>query len=322
MYFDSLRDGAADVAHAPIVQSFIELAQNRKVAGAMVDATTMHKQVLVLRLISKFRTLGMFHADLDPLKRQEKPYIADLDLANYGFTPADLDTDFDVGSFKAGTDRMRLADLIAALQATYCRTFGAEYMYISDTPTKRFIQQRLEPIRATPTYSAAEQRHILERLTAAETLERYLHTKYVGQKRFSGEGGLTMIPMLDHLIQRAGALGVQETVIGMAHRGTAQRAGQHAGQDAGGPLLRIRRQAGAGVRCRRREVSPGIFVGRGHAGRPDAPDARVQSVASGGGESRRRGLGARAPAPARRRQGRHRAAGAAFTAMPRSPARA
>ena len=92
-------------------------------------------------------------------------------------------------------------------------------MYISDTPTKRFIQQRLEPIRARPTYSPAEQRHILERLTAAETLERYLHTKYVGQKRFSGEGGLTMIPMLDHLIQRAGALGVQETVIGMAHRG-------------------------------------------------------------------------------------------------------
>ena len=92
-------------------------------------------------------------------------------------------------------------------------------MYISDTPTKRFIQERLEPIRARPTYSAAQQRHILERLTAAETLERYLHTKYVGQKRFSGEGGLTMIPMLDHLIQRAGAQGVQETVIGMAHRG-------------------------------------------------------------------------------------------------------
>src|SRR5437763_12896735 len=140
-YFDELRGGADDVSHAPVIESFIQLAKNKKVAGAMVDATTMHKQVLVLRLISKFRTLGMFHADLDPLQRQEKPYIADLDLAGYGFTPADLDTDFDVGSFKAGTDRMRLADLIAALQDTYCRTFGAEYMYISDTPTKRFIQQ-------------------------------------------------------------------------------------------------------------------------------------------------------------------------------------
>ena len=218
-YFDSLRAGAADVAHAPVIQSFIELGKHRKVAGAMIDASTMRKQVLVLRLISKFRTLGMFHADLDPLKRQEKRYIPDLDVSSYGFTPADMETEFDIGSFLGGPERMRLADLIAALQETYCRTLGAEYMYIQDTPTKRFIQERLEPIRARPTYTAVQQRHVLERLTAAETLERYLHTKYVGQKRFSGEGGLTMIPMLDHLIQRAGAQGVQETVIGMAHRG-------------------------------------------------------------------------------------------------------
>jgi len=218
-YFDSLRGGAADVAHAPVIESFIQLAKSRKVASAMVDASTMHKQVLVLQMIGKFRTLGMFHADLDPLQRQEKPYIADLDLGSYGFTRADLDTEFDVGSFKAGGERMRLSELVAALRDTYCRTLGAEYMYIADTPTKRFVQQRLEPIRSKPTYTAEQKRHVLERLTAAETLERYLHTKYVGQKRFSGEGGLTMIPMLDHLIQRAGAAGVQETVIGMAHRG-------------------------------------------------------------------------------------------------------
>jgi 2-oxoglutarate dehydrogenase E1 component len=218
-YFDSLRGGVADVAHAPVIESFIRLAKNRKVAGAMVDASTMHKQVLVLQMIGKFRTLGMFHADLDPLQRHERRYIADLDLATYGFTRADFDSEFDVGSFKAGPDRMRLRDLVAALKETYCRTLGAEYMYISDTTTKRFLQQRLEPIRSKPTYTAEQQRHILERLTAAETLERYLHTRYVGQKRFSGEGGLTMIPMLDHLIQKAGAAGVQETVIGMAHRG-------------------------------------------------------------------------------------------------------
>ncbi len=124
-YFDSLRGEAADVAHGPVIESFIRLAKHRKVAGAMVDATTMHKQVLVLQLIGKFRTLGMFHADLDPLKRQENPYIADLDLATYGFTNADLDTEFDVGSFKAGAQRMRLRDLIAALKDTYCRTLGA-----------------------------------------------------------------------------------------------------------------------------------------------------------------------------------------------------
>src|SRR5438105_9968951 len=218
-YFDELRGDAKDVAHAPVIESFIELAKNKKVAGAMVDATTMHKQVLVLRLISKYRTLGMYHADLDPLKRLEAPYIADLDLRTYGFSETDLDTEFDVGSLKAGPPRMRLRDIIAALQDTYTRTFAVEYMYISDTATKRFIQQRIEPIRARPSYTPEQRRHILERLTAAETLERYLHTKYVGQKRFSGEGGDSMIPMLDHLIQKAGTAGVQETVIGMAHRG-------------------------------------------------------------------------------------------------------
>src|SRR5690349_1042256 len=107
-YFDELRGGAPDVPHGPVVESFVELARNRRVAGAMVDATTMHKQVLVLRLISKYRTLGMLAADLDPLKRHEQPYIPDLDLRTYGFTDADLDTPFDVGSFKAGPARMRL----------------------------------------------------------------------------------------------------------------------------------------------------------------------------------------------------------------------
>jgi 2-oxoglutarate dehydrogenase E1 component len=221
-YFDTLRDGVADVAHAPVVESFIQLAKHRKLAGGMVDAAAMHKQVLVLRLISKFRTLGVFQADIDPLKRAERPYIADLDVKTYGFTEADLDTEYDIGSFKGapgGTHRMRLRDLITALQETYCRSFGAEYMYMSDTPQKRFVQERLEPLRSCPDYAPEFRKHILERLTAAETLERYLGTKYVGQKRFSGEGGDSMIPMLDHLIQIAGAAGVQETVIGMSHRG-------------------------------------------------------------------------------------------------------
>jgi len=221
-YFDTLRGGVQDLPQAPVVESFIQLAKNRRLAAPMVDAAAMHKQVLVLRLISKYRTVGFFQADLDPLQRAERPYIADLDVKTYGFTDADLDNDFDIGSYKGapqGGSRMRLRDLIAALQQTYCRTFGAEYMYISDTTQKRFIQQRLEPLRSRPSYAPEFRRHILERLTAAETLERYLGTKYVGQKRFSAEGGDTMIPMLDHLIQKAGAGGVQEMVIGMAHRG-------------------------------------------------------------------------------------------------------
>jgi 2-oxoglutarate dehydrogenase E1 component len=221
-YFDQLRDGAQDVAHAPVIDSFIQLAKSRRLAAPMVDAQAMHKQVLILRLISKYRTLGVFQADLDPLKRRERPYIADLDIATYGFSTADMEAEFNIGSYQGapgGRERMRLRDLIAALQETYCRTFGTEYMYMSDTPQKRFIQERIEPLRSRPSYPPEFRKHILERLTAAETLERYLGTKYVGQKRFSGEGGDSMIPMLDHLIQRSGAAGVQEMVIGMAHRG-------------------------------------------------------------------------------------------------------
>src|SRR5438552_5256368 len=154
-YFDSLRGGAADVAHAPVIDSFIQLVKNRKLAGGMVDAAAMHKQVLVLRLVSKFRTLGVFLADLDPLRRAERPYIADLDVNSYGFSEADFDTEFDIGSFRgapSGGNRMRLRGLIAALQETYCRAFGAEYMYMADTPPKRFIQERLEAVPASPSY--------------------------------------------------------------------------------------------------------------------------------------------------------------------------
>ncbi len=221
-YFDQLRDGAQDVAHAPVIDSFIQLAKSRRLAAPLVDAQAMHKQVLVLRLISKYRTLGVFQADLDPLKGQEKPYIADLDIASYGFSAADMEAEFDIGSYRGapdGRNRMRLRDLMAALQETYCRTFATEYMYMSDTAQKRFIQGRIEPVRSRPAYPPEFRKHILERLTAAETLERYLGTKYVGQKRFSGEGGDSMIPMLDHLIQRSGTAGVQEMVVGMAHRG-------------------------------------------------------------------------------------------------------
>ena len=118
-----------------------------------------------------------------------------------------------------GKDTMTLRELLNALRETYCGTIGAEYMYITDQAQKRWWQQKLESIRSKPAFDAAKKKRILERLTAAERLERYLHTKYVGQKRFSLEGGESFIAAMDEVVTDAARLGVREVVIGMAHRG-------------------------------------------------------------------------------------------------------
>ncbi len=224
-YFDELQrldDGARDVSHVSIQEHFAQLAKQRRApgvaAGAAERSQLSEKQYGVLQLIGAYRFQGARHADVDPLRRQEKPYIAELDPAFYGLSDADMETVFGTGSL-IGPREMKLKDILQMLRDTYCRTIGAEYMYITDVPQKRWVQERIETIRATPGYDAAYKKHILERITAAETLERHLHTKYVGQTRFSLEGGDSLIPMLDNLLQRAGAAGVQELVIGMAHRG-------------------------------------------------------------------------------------------------------
>ncbi|MBI3903329.1 MAG: 2-oxoglutarate dehydrogenase E1 component [Nitrosomonadales bacterium] len=216
-YFDALQatTGAAhEVAHSPIQRAFAALPKRSAVTATAPE----RKQVAVLQLINAHRFLGVRIADLDPLARHEKQRMPELDPAHYGLTDADMDVTFETGSLVAA-QRMTLREILQLLRQTYCASIGSEYMYISDIAQKRWIQQRLEGVRGVQDYSGEQRRHILERLTAAETLERYLHTKYVGQKRFSLEGGETLIPLLDHLLQRAGSQGAQETVIGMAHRG-------------------------------------------------------------------------------------------------------
>ena len=171
-------------------------------------------------MINAYRFLGNRWADLDPLKRKDRPKVPELEPSYYGFTEGDLNAQFNVGSFHGfSTDQASLREILEALRQTYCGSIGSEYMYIADIAQKRWIQARLESIRATPTYSADKKKHILRRVTAAETLEKYLHTKYVGQKRFSLEGGDTTIVAMDELINVAGGFGAQEIVIGMAHRG-------------------------------------------------------------------------------------------------------
>jgi 2-oxoglutarate dehydrogenase E1 component len=220
-YFDELQrldDGPRDVSHAAVQEHFAKLAKQRPAAVSGAPEQSTDKQFGVFQLISAYRFQGARVADVDPLQRQETPYIAELDPAYYGLTDADMEAVFRTGTL-VWKKEAKLSEIIQFLKDTYCRVLGVEYMYMSDVPQKRWIQERLESIRSTPSYDAEYRKHILERLTAAETLERYLHTKYVGQTRFSLEGGDALIPMLDNLLQRSGVAGVQEFVIGMAHRG-------------------------------------------------------------------------------------------------------
>ena len=227
-YFDSMQnvpavDGSSkpDVAHASVIASFAERAKAGpiRVVSASTDAEMGRKRVAVTQLIAAYRYLGSQWANLDPLQRQERKMIPELDPAFYGFADADMDTVFNISNTYFGPETATLRDLLNFLRDTYCRAIGAEFMYISDPTEKRWMQEKLESIRSTPDFSSAKKAHILERLTAAEGLERYLHTKYVGVKRFSLEGGESFIASIDETIQRAGEQGVQEIVIGMAHRG-------------------------------------------------------------------------------------------------------
>ncbi len=227
-YFDSMQhvpavDGSnkPDVAHASVIASFAERAKQGpiRVVTASSDVEMGRKRVAVTQMIAAYRYLGARWANLDPLQRQERPPIPELEPAFYGFSDADLDTVFNISNTYFGQETASLRDLLNFLRDTYCRSIGAEFMYISDPAEKRWLQERLESIRSTPAFAKEEKRHILDRLTAAEGLERYLHTRYVGQKRFSLEGSESFIPSIDETIQRAGAKGVQEIVIGMAHRG-------------------------------------------------------------------------------------------------------
>ncbi len=226
-YFERLQlsegAGERDIAHAPIREAMLQrMLQPAAAGGTALICTAFleqeRKQVKVLQLINAYRFLGVRHANVDPLKRFERPQVPELELEHYGLGEADLAAEFDTGSL-VGLDRATLAQILSMLQETYCGTFAAEYMYISDPVQKRWLQAQIEGRRARASFAAAQKKHILGRITAAETLEKYLHTRFVGQKRFSLEGGESLIPLLDHLVELSGAGGVQEVVLGMAHRG-------------------------------------------------------------------------------------------------------
>jgi len=174
------------------------------------------KQVHVQTLINMYRVRGHLIADLDPLRWKEPRTHPELDPATYGLTIWDLDREFYTDGV-AGRNLMTLGDLLGVLRDAYCRRVGVEYMHIQEPEQKRWIQEQVEGVPAT--LDTAEQLHLLGRLNAAEAFERFLHTKYVGHKRFGLEGAESLIPLVDEVLDQAAVAGIQEAVLGMAHRG-------------------------------------------------------------------------------------------------------
>ncbi|MDP0588508.1 MAG: 2-oxoglutarate dehydrogenase E1 component [Candidatus Endonucleobacter bathymodioli] len=212
-----------DVPHSTVRENFILLARKRQgilpVNTSSVSSDYERKQVQVLRLVSAFRVRGHQRAAIDPLGILVRESFLDLTLAYHGLSEADLDTEFQTSTLFIGKDHALLKDIIDALSSTYCGSIGVEYMHIAKTEERRWFQSRMESVCGQLTFGEGTKLHILERLTAAEGLEKYLATKFPGTKRFGLEGGESLIPMLDELIQRLGSYGAKETIIGMAHRG-------------------------------------------------------------------------------------------------------
>jgi len=219
--FDSLpkTDSAVDVKLSDVRDEFRTLAKNKLKQTGTGSASADQKQVKVLQLINAYRFRGHQHANLDPLGLWKQDNVPDLSLDFHGLTKDDLEREFNVGSLAVGSETMKLKDIHSALESIYCGSVGAEYMHIVSTEEKRWIQQRLEGVRGQPKFSKDQQVKILRELISADGLEKYLGSKFPGAKRFSLEGGDSLVPLLKALITRSGEQGAKEVVIGMAHRG-------------------------------------------------------------------------------------------------------
>ncbi len=228
-YFDALplleksaTEAVADVSHEEIREYFRNLTSTKPAAQfreqERSDLEYERKQVRVLQLINAYRFRGHQQARVNPLHKRWAKDIAELSIEYHELSRSDFNTSFKTGSL-VGAQSLPLSEIYETIVETYCGSIGVEYMHIIETAEKRWIQQRLEGSRGKINLSSAEKINILQQLSDAEGLERFLHTKYVGQKRFSLEGGESLIPLLDELVRRAGIRGVKEIVIGMAHRG-------------------------------------------------------------------------------------------------------
>lgn len=230
-YFDSLPKGGElgsnDISHENIITYFRDQARNKpssESVRASVDGTALEherKQVSVIELIAGYRHRGHTKADLDPLGQMQRRHSRVLSLSHYDLSQADMDTQFRAGMTHFGFENntTSLRNILEALESTYAGKIAVETMHITDLEEKRWLQQQVEQDRGRPAYSAERKIELMERLTAAEGLEKHLDSKYPGVKRFGIEGGESLIPLLDTLVQDAGKAGAKEIVMGMAHRG-------------------------------------------------------------------------------------------------------
>jgi 2-oxoglutarate dehydrogenase E1 component len=223
--FRTLQNGSLYPLGAPTGRIQVALDQAKQAApaesGKALDEDIerlIHKQSAVDRLIDQYRMRGHQQARNNPLAMGDPPRIPDLDPAFYGLDESDMNRLFAIDILN-GMEKLSLRRILTILRATYCGSIGTEYMYIVDSEIKRWLRFRLESTRASTKVSNEKKKWLLKLLTAAEGIEKYLHRKYVGQKRFSLEGSESLIPLLDEVIQRAGDKGAKEIVIGMAHRG-------------------------------------------------------------------------------------------------------
>jgi len=226
-YFETLPivEGALapDISHATVRDHFLLLSKNQSrvapVSASSISSEYERKQFAVSELINSYRRAGHGKAKLDPLELENQSAVMALELDYHHLSAADLDTRFQTGNLFFGDAEASLREIVEVLEKTYCGSIGAEYMHIIDEIEQMWVQQRMEGARSKPSFGNGIKRRILDRLIAAEGLEKYLGTKYPGTKRFGLEGGEAFIPCLAELIHRAGSAGVVESVIGMAHRG-------------------------------------------------------------------------------------------------------
>lgn len=227
-FFDSLprTNGSVtpDISHATIIQHFELLGRRQARPTPAPGSGGIHleherKQVKVVQLISSYRFRGHQKASLDPLGLMNRADVPDLHLHFHGLTEADLDTTFQTTPLYMGKSEATLREIVETLEQTYCGHLGPEFMHITSFSEKQWLAQRFESVRSKPTYGDEARVDVLNRLTAAEGLEKHLDSKYPGTKRFGLEGGESLIPLLDCLVRRSGEYGCKEIVMAMAHRG-------------------------------------------------------------------------------------------------------